>query len=179
MISRVRSIFPVLMLLSCIVLLWSQVVPSGKKISSIEISLDGPKTLGKSFLLQNLQVEVGMIYDPNSIDKSIRNLIATGSVDDVKVFYDPKKSSAEGVALIFKVKAKARISQIRFSGNDKLSDKKLEKTISLTVGDLFDDSEFKSDQLALEKLYLEKGYWNAKISSKRDSIWIRTRYQIH
>ena len=165
MISRVRSIFPVLMLLSCIVLLWSQVVPSGKKISSIEISLDGPKTLGKSFLLQNLQVEVGMIYDPNSIDKSIRNLIATGSVDDVKVFYDPKKSSAEGVALIFKVKAKARISQIRFSGNDKLSDKKLEKTISLTVGDLFDDSEFKSDQLALEKLYLEKGYWNAKISS--------------
>ncbi|MEC8014219.1 MAG: outer membrane protein assembly factor BamA [Verrucomicrobiota bacterium] len=165
MISRVRSIFPVLMLLSCIVLLWSQVVPSGKKISSIEIALDGPKTLGKSFLLQNLQVEVGMIYDPNSIDKSIRNLIATGSVDDVKVFYDPKKSSAEGVALIFKVKAKARISQIRFSGNDKLSDKKLEKTISLTVGDLFDDSEFKSDQLALEKLYLEKGYWNAKISS--------------
>ena len=165
MISRVRSIFPVLMLLSCIVLLWSQVVPSGKKISSIEIALDGPKTLGKSFLLQNLQVEVGMIYDPNSIDKSIRNLIATGSVDDVKVFYDPEKSSAEGVALIFKVKAKARISQIRFSGNDKLSDKKLEKTISLTVGDLFDDSEFKSDQLALEKLYLEKGYWNAKISS--------------
>ena len=113
-------------------------------------------------MLQNLQVEVGMIYDPNSIDKSIRNLIATGSVDDVKVFYDPKKSSAEGVALIFKVKAKARISQIRFSGNDKLSDKKLEKTISLTVGDLFDDSEFKSDQLALEKLYLEKGILECK-----------------
>ena len=97
MISRVRSIFPVLMLLSCIVLLWSQVVPSGKKISSIEISLDGPKTLGKSFLLQNLQVEVGMIYDPNSIDKSIRNLIATGSVDDVKVFYDPKSLRQKGL----------------------------------------------------------------------------------
>ena len=104
------------MLFSCIALLWAQVVPAGKKITSIEITLEGPNTLGKSFLLQNLQVEEGMIYDPTSIDKSIRNLIATGSVDDVKVFYDPDKSSEKGGALIFKVKAKPRVRKILFMG---------------------------------------------------------------
>ena len=80
MIHRLRPIFPLIMLFSCIAFLWAQVVPAGKKITSIEITLEGPNTLGKSFLLQNLQVEEGMVYDPTSIDKSIRNLIATGSV---------------------------------------------------------------------------------------------------
>ncbi len=147
-------------------MLWAQVVPEGKKIISIEISMEGPRTLGKSFLLQNLQVEKGMDYDPTSIDKSIRNLIATGSVDDVKVFYDPENSTQDGVALIFKVRAKPRVREIVFEGNEKLSNRKLEKTISLDVGGLFDDSTFKSDKIAIEELYLDKGYWNVVVSTE-------------
>ena len=165
MIHRIRPLFPLLMLFSGIAILWAQVIPEGKKIISIEVTMEGPKTLGKSFLLQNLQIEEGMAYDPSSIDKSIRNLVATGAVDDVKVFYDPKNSTDKGVALIFKVRAKPRIKKISFLGNKKLSDKKLEKTISLSVGDMFDDSDFKADQVLIEELYTDKGYWSASVSS--------------
>ena len=63
--------------------------------------MKGPQTLGKSFILQNLQVEEGIPYDGALIDKSIRNLIATGSVEDVKVFIDPEKTNASEVALVF------------------------------------------------------------------------------
>jgi len=157
MIYRIRPLFPLIMLFSGIAILWAQVVPEGKQIISIEVAMEGPKTLGKSFLLQNLQVEEGMPYDPSSIDKSIRNLVATGAVDDVKVFYDPKNSTDKGVALIFKVRAKPRIQKISFLGNKKLSNKKLEKTISLSVGDLFNDSDFKADQVLIEELYTDKG----------------------
>ena len=166
MIQYFRHFFPILLLLSCIAVLWSQVVPSGNTISSIKVEVEGPKTLGESFLIQNLQVEEGMIYDPTAIDKSIRNLVATGLVDDVKVFYDPENSSGDGVALIFKVKAKPRIREISFIGNDKLSDKKLAKTITLNLGELYDDSSLKLDQLAIEELYLEKGYWKITVSSQ-------------
>ena len=96
-----RRIWASSLLFCGIILLWSQANPDGKKISSIEIQLKGPQTLGKSFILQNLQVEEGIPYDPTSIDKSIRNLIATGSVDDVKVFIDPDKSTSSEVALFF------------------------------------------------------------------------------
>ena len=34
----------------------------------------------------NLQIEEGNDYEANGIDKSIRNLIATGSVEDVRFF---------------------------------------------------------------------------------------------
>ena len=107
----------------------------GKVISSIDVEISGPPTVGKSYIRQNLQVEVKSIYRTTSIDKSIRNLIDTGSIKDVKVFIDSEKSNNDGLAVIFKVVTKPRIEKITFSGNDELSDKKLLKTITSQAGE--------------------------------------------
>ena len=164
--SMIRSLFPILFLLSGMVILWSQVIPDGKTISSISIELDGTDTIGKSFILQNLQIETGIPYKSNAIDKSITNLMATGAIDDVKVFLDPDKTSATDVALVFKVFTKARIGKIIFEGNEKLSNKKLEKSIEISIGELLDEAEIKADQRSLTELYLEKGYWNSQVDSQ-------------
>ena len=164
--NKLRSLFPILFLLSGMIILWSQVVPDGKIISSITIELEGPDTIGKSFILQNLQIETGIPYKSNAIDKSITNLMATGAIDDVKVFLDPKTSTENEVALVFKVYTKARIGTIIFDGNKKLSNRKLEKAIEISVGELLDESEIKADQRALEELYLEKGFWNSQVDSQ-------------
>ena len=164
--NKIRSLFPILFLLSGMMILWSQVVPDGKTISSISIELEGPDTIGKSFILQNLQIETGIPYKSNAIDKSITNLMATGAIDDVKVFLDPEISTEEEVALVFKVYTKSRIGTIIFEGNDKLSDRKLEKEIEISIGELLDESEIKADQRALKELYLEKGFWNSQVDSQ-------------
>ncbi len=164
--NKIRSLFPILFLLSGMMILWSQVVPDGKIISSISIELEGPDTIGKSFILQNLQIETGIPYKSNAIDKSITNLMATGAIDDVKVFLDPEISTEQEVALVFKVYTKSRIGTIIFEGNDKLSDRKLEKEIEISIGELLDESEIKADQRALKELYLEKGFWNSQVDSQ-------------
>ena len=164
--NKIRSLFPILFLLSGMMILWSQVVPDGKTISSISIELEGPDTIGKSFILQNLQIEKGIPYKSNAIDKSITNLMATGAIDDVKVFLDPEISTEQEVALVFKVYTKSRIGTIIFEGNDKLSDRKLEKEIEISIGELLDESEIKADQRALKELYLEKGFWNSQVDSQ-------------
>jgi outer membrane protein insertion porin family len=140
--------------------------PDGKTISSIAIELNGPDTIGKSFILQNLQIETGIPYKSNAIDKSITNLMATGAIDDVKVFFDPDKSTQNEVALVFKIFTKSRIEKVIFEGNDKISTSKLEKSIEVSTGELLDEAEIKADQRALEKLYLEKGFWNSQVDSK-------------
>ena len=160
--ALLRKFFPLMFLFTGMFFLWAQVVPEGKKISSISVEIEGPDTIGKSFILQNLQIETGIPYKSNAIDKSIRNLMATGAIDDVKVFLDPSNSSQSEVSLVFKVRTKARIGQIIFEGNDKLSKRKLEKSIEISLGELLDEAEIKSDQKALEELYLEKGYWNSR-----------------
>jgi len=162
-----RFLSPLLFLLPGLALLWSQAsVSEGKTISEIRIELDGPKTLGNSFILQNLQIETGIPFAGSAIDKSIANLMATGAIDDVKVFIDPESSTDDEVVLVFKVRTKPRIGEIKFSGNDELSSRKLEKEIEISVGELFDESEIKADQIALEELYLEKGFWNSRIESE-------------
>ncbi len=162
-----RFLSPLLFLLPGLALLWSQAsVSEGKTISEIRIELDGPKTLGKSFILQNLQIETGIPFAGSAIDKSIANLMATGAIDDVKVFIDPESSTDDEVVLVFKVRTKPRIGEIKFSGNEELSSRKLEKEIEISVGELFDEAGIKADQIALEELYLEKGFWNSRIESE-------------
>ena len=161
-----RSLYPLLFLLPGIALLWSQAgVSEARNISSISVEIEGPTTIGKSFILQNLQIETGIPYVPSAIDKSIRNLMGTGAIDDVKVFIDPDQSSQTTVALVFRVRTKPRVGRIEFEGNDDLSRRKLEKQITLSIGELFDEAEIKADQLALEEFYLEKGFWNSRVES--------------
>jgi outer membrane protein insertion porin family len=147
-------------------ILWSQVIPNGKTISSISVQLEGPDTIGKSFILQNLQIETGIPYKSNAIDKSITNLMETGAIDDVKVFLDPDLTTDSEVALVFKVRTKSRIGKIIFEGNKKISNGKLEKSIEISVGELFDEAEIKTDQGSLQELYLEKGFWNSQIDTQ-------------
>ena len=135
-----------------------------KEITDIEIEIIGPQTVGKSFILQNLQVEQGASYDPLAVDRSIRNLIDTGAIADVRAFMDPVKSTDESVGLLFKVTTKPRIKSITFLGNDALSEKKLSKTISLREGDLLTQSSLTKDQKSIEELYLDKGYWDTIIN---------------
>ncbi|MDG0964931.1 MAG: outer membrane protein assembly factor BamA [Opitutales bacterium] len=164
--NKIRSLFPLIFLLSGIMVLWSQVIPDGKTISSIIIELEGPETIGKSFILQNLQIETGIPYKSSAIDKSIANLMGTGAIDDVKVFLDPENSSENKVSLVFRVFTKSRIDKIIFEGNKKLTKRKLENSIKISVGELLDEAEIKADQKTIEDLYLEKGFWNAQVDSR-------------
>ena len=176
-------LFTINFLLALVVVLEGKGFYEGQIISSIVVEISGPPTVGKSYIKQNLQVEEGGIYSTPSIDKSIRNLMETGSVKDVKVFIDPEKSKADGLEVVFKVVTKPRIESILFDGNDELSDKKLSKTISSQVGELFDASGAKADKIVLENLYLEKGFWNSHVSyqvtpSKTDSSKIILKFDI-
>ena len=170
-------------LLFGLVNLFSQVSYDGKTISSIEIQIVGPPTVGASYIKQNLQVLEGSIYATSPIDKSIHNLIQTGFIKDVKVFIDTDISDQDSVGIVFKVVTKPRIESILFDGNDELSDKKLTKTISSQKGELYDESDAKADKITLENLYLEKGYWNSRVSyqvipSKKDSSKIILKFDV-
>jgi outer membrane protein insertion porin family len=162
MLKQFQSVSSFLIFLS----VWVFSFGDTKKIHSIDIKLQGPRTVSESFIRQNLQVEEGAIFRESSIDKSIRNLMDSGTIQDVKVYLDPDLENDEKVALVFKVKTKARVGEISFNGNDKISDKKLSKSISTKLGQMLDFSKVNADLKVLEDLYLEKGYWKIRIKSQ-------------
>ena len=115
MLKQFQSVSSFLIFLS----VWVFSFGDTKKIHSIDIILQGPRTVSESFIRQNLQVEEGAIFRESSIDKSIRNLMDSGTIQDVKVYLDPDLENDEKVALVFKVKTRARVGEISFNGNIK------------------------------------------------------------
>ena len=101
----------------CIFLLFfSQFGLLGEEIiSSIKIQIVGAPTVSESFVKQNLQVQENAIYQSTLIDKSIQNLMETGSFKDVKVYRLNNKKTE--VSLLFKVYPNPKISEILFEGN--------------------------------------------------------------
>ena len=139
----------------------------GKSINSIRIEVLNPKLVGASYIKQNLQVQEGGVYKTSSINKSIRNLIETGVIKDVRVFVpDTGIIDSKSLDLVFKVTPKSRLHDIIFEGNDHLSNKKLIKEISSQVGEVCDESKAKADENSLVNLYLDKGFWNIQIKHK-------------
>ena len=92
-----------------------------RKIGSIEVIIEGAETVSESYIRQNLQVEEGSLYHSPAIDKSIRNLMESGSIQDVKVYLDPSKEKEDRIGLVFKVITKARLGNILFKGNKNLT----------------------------------------------------------
>jgi outer membrane protein insertion porin family len=138
-----------------------------KLINSIRIEVLNPKLVGSSYIKQNLQVQEGGIYKTSSINKSIRNLIETGVIKDVRVFVpDTGIGDSKSLDLVFRVTPKSRLHDIIFEGNDHLSNKKLIKEISSQVGEVCDESKAKADENSLVNLYLDKGFWNIQIKHR-------------
>ena len=107
--NKLRSVFPILFLLSGMMILWSQVMPEGKVISSISIELEGPDTIGKSFILQNLQIETGIPYKSNAIDKSITNLI---NLENSKMYSKNYLELENTIMTFMKLMKKLKIKKI-------------------------------------------------------------------
>ncbi len=178
-----KNLLIILFACACFLSAYAQEPYEGVIITSIKVEISGPSTVGESYIKQNLQVEEGSRYASASIDKSIHNLMETGSIKDVRVFIDPEISNQKALGLVFKVVTKPRIEEILFEGNKELSDKKLIKSIASRTGELLDESVAKADKILLEDLYLEKGFWNSQVSyqvipSANDSSKIILKFDI-
>ena len=139
-------------------------------ISSIKVEIHGAPTVGESFIRQNLQVQEKSIYEPRLIDKSIHNLMETGCFKDVKVYRLSSENANDDVSLIFKVYPFHIISEIIFEGNDKISEKKLRKSIKSKIGSRLDDFRIKTDVVALQELYNDGGFWRSSVKYEEIDI---------
>ena len=68
------------------------------------------------------------------------------------------------LALLFVVKEKPSVLSVRLSGNSGLRSSEILAVISSKAGDIYNESKANLDDMAIKKLYLEKGYPDAEVS---------------
>jgi outer membrane protein insertion porin family len=130
------------------------------KVTGIEIKHVGPATVSDDLIRANIRVKVGDPFVRFSADDDVRNLYNTGLFYNVRV---AEENTLDGVVLTYHLQAKPRLTDIKFSGNEKFKDSKLLKKISSRVGDPLDERKLFTDKQDIQKLYEKKGYQGTKV----------------
>ena len=132
---------------------WAQA--PNPKVAGIEIKHIGPVSVSDALIRANIRIKAGDIFFPAAMDEDIRNLYATGFFYSVRV---SREDSDKGIVLTYIVQANPRLQEVRFHGNQRISEKKLRKTITVKAGEPFNERKLFTDTQEIQKLYQKKGY---------------------
>jgi outer membrane protein insertion porin family len=153
MTKKTLRLCGLLLCLACLPTAWGQAVPP--KVSKIEIKHVGPQEVSDELIRANIRVKVGDPYLRLAVDDDVRNLYATGQFYNIRVTEDVTN---ETVAVTYVVQAKPRLTDLKYQGNTKYSNKKLAKKVTSKVGEALDERKLFTDSQEIQKLYQKAGY---------------------
>ena len=132
-----------------------------KKLLTIDqIEVEGNKKVETEAILEKISLDKGSELDNYALRNAIKRVYAMKYFETVEAHH-VKKSGKD--VLLFKIKEKPIISKITFSGNDELGDDELKDQVKTTEFNILDINTIKSDLIALQKFYEEKGFYLANI----------------
>jgi outer membrane protein insertion porin family len=146
-------LFGIWLLLGCASAVWAQ--PAGPKIDRVDVKYIGPASVSEQFVRSNIRLKAGDIYLPMATEDDIHALYATGQIYNIRVTAEPADDG--GVVLTYVVQARPRLTDIKIQGNDKLSDSKIRKKITVKTGQPFDEQKMFNDCQEIQKLYEKYG----------------------
>lgn len=133
---------------------------TGALIKEIAIEHVGPRAASDALIRSSIRAKAGEAYNRTSVDDDVRSLYATGYFFNIRVDEVPVEG---GMKLLFRVQGKPTLTQIRYTGNTKYSEKKLQKKVSSKIGQPLDERKLFADTQEILKLYQKAGYQRTKV----------------
>ncbi|HEY5345792.1 MAG TPA: outer membrane protein assembly factor BamA [Verrucomicrobiae bacterium] len=155
-IFRLVAIF---ILIGCGTAAWAQSI--GTKITRVDIKFIGPASVSEALIRDNIKLKAGDNYIPGGTQDDVHSLYATGQFYNIRISVDSADDG--GVILTYIVQVRPRITEIKIEGNDKLSNSKLKKKVTVKVGDPLDEQKIFTDVQEMKKLYEKSGYSDTKV----------------
>lgn len=135
----------------------------GKKITSVSIRYNGPRTVDEARLRGFMSTRSGQIYSPSRLDNDVRSLYESGLVDDIRFFAE---GLGGGVKVIAEIKTRAKIVAMGFLGNTMFSDRKLAGVAKLKAGGVMSDDAILTARRNIVKHYREYGYADVTVGHR-------------
>jgi outer membrane protein insertion porin family len=126
-----------------------------------EVRFDGLETITRAYVDSVVRTAVGRPYDRPTADADVSRLLTTGRFATAEV---RTESVPDGVAVVFDVRERPRVTSIRVEGNHKFGSKKLLKMVPVQVGDALDPFNVRQGVEAIEQAYRDAGYGQAAVT---------------
>ncbi|MCP4685517.1 MAG: outer membrane protein assembly factor BamA [bacterium] len=145
----------------------------------VEIEIEGNRVATSSLILGVSSIAVGSSLTPTVIQTTIHRLYGLGIFSSVELEADEVPG---GIKVYIVVKELPKLTDLEFSGNDKIDDKDLTEKLGLGVGGYISPYLIHSKQQQIADAYAEKGYFQAevdwKLSYNEDSTEAGLEYKI-
>lgn len=120
----------------------------------IEVIILGNRRIETELIKSSITVSAGDILSSSSISSDIKNIFKLGFFDDVVAEID---KTEDGIVLIYKLKEKPVIVDIRINGNDEISTENITAALSINEGQIVEISKLNNTIESIKKLYAERG----------------------
>ena len=154
-----------------------------------KISFEGVKNTPEDFFAIHIQTKVGEEISPDRLSEDIKNLYKnTGFFSDfsdagespIQVEVEP--ADGGGLEVIYKLVESPKIESVKIVGNEELKKGKIQDAITLKPSEIYSDQRRWESERAIRKVYKEKGYYLAQITSDanvdRDTNTIEVTFEI-
>ncbi|MEY3015504.1 MAG: outer membrane protein assembly factor BamA [Pseudomonadota bacterium] len=132
---------------------------AGATVGAVE--LGGAVRVDTAAVQRQIRLKAGARLDPAVISADIERIFAMGLFDDVRV--GVRRDDDGRVVVRYQVLERPSVARVVLDGNTALSQEAIEKVISLRAGDLFQPADAQETANKIRDLYVEEGYFLAKI----------------
>ena len=133
------------------------------RIDKLTIRHVGPASVSDEMIRANIRLKEGEAFSRVGADDDVRNLFGTGYFYDVRI---SEERTATGVSLTYIVQGRPLLTEVRFSGNDKYSNRKLRKKVSSKVGEPLNERKLFNDAQEILKMYQKAGLQKTRVEYK-------------
>ncbi|HYF34865.1 MAG TPA: outer membrane protein assembly factor BamA [Prosthecobacter sp.] len=135
---------------------------AGRRIvREVQVVFKGAATISEARVRAQMSTREGEPYTDETVERDIRNLYATGAVEDVDI---RAVNVAGGVRVVVTLTGRGGIGEIGFLGNAAFDNEKLRKEIEVKVGDPVDDAKLTTAQQKIRELYEKKGFTDVMVT---------------
>jgi outer membrane protein insertion porin family len=137
-----------------------------------EIRIVGAQKTEPEAVLILLKTHIGQFFEPKDTAEDIRRIFKMGLFTDIQAEKDPGPNNS--IILTYRLVEKATIFQIKFTGNEDISEEDLTEAIDLKPYQIADMSRIRENAEKIRKLYTDKGFllahvaYEVKLTEKSD-----------
>jgi outer membrane protein insertion porin family len=167
---RRTTFFLILALASMVLPLLAQTAGPAESRPVIEkIILEGNDRLTQDAFLAMTTLRVGQVYDEALVKAQFQKIWSSGLLEDLAIDVQPGERG--GKVVLFRIKERPIVSSVEFTGSKSLTgttilDKLKENNADLKTGTILDYQKVKKTEAALKFMAAEKGFPDAEVSSK-------------
>jgi outer membrane protein insertion porin family len=127
----------------------------GVPITAIDVRYVGPETISKPQILANMKTKIGTRYSETTVEDDIRNLYATGKIQNVRIFGEP---SGNGVHVQVILATRALVTEIEIDGAQSFNAKAIRGKIKFRVPSPADSEKLEDGRQNIIDFYQRKGF---------------------